>query len=326
MKVRRTMRQSPSRRRLRRSESGYALMMALFMVILMIIGADLVMRNLATEGRRQREAETIWRGQQYVRAIRLYYQKTGHYPQTLEDLQKGLPELHFLRPVAYKDPMNRPDGEWRMIYVNPAGQIIGSVRYATLQQMALLDLNGGQIPTGPGVTLPSISVSAGALAMPASSSQGLGAFQTGIGAPSQGTQGTSSDTSTASTTAAQNPSSAQSTAIGQAAAALAQLKPTGPVDGPVIGAFLTGVGSKMDAASVKVYHGGKKYLEWEFIWNPVEEQARAVQQGLGPQAPQTGQPGLPIGPGGIGIGQPGSTAPLGGAIVQPPAPGQPSPQ
>jgi hypothetical protein len=63
---------------------------------------------------------------------------------------------------------------------------------------------------------------------------------------------------------------------------LAALKPTGPVDGPVLGGFLTGVASTVDKPSIRVYNGGKKYNQWEFIWNPVEDQAKAVQQGLIP--------------------------------------------
>ena len=42
--------------------------------------------------------------------------------------------------------MKKDDGAWRFIYVNAAGQIIGSVKYATLQQMAIMDMNGGKIP------------------------------------------------------------------------------------------------------------------------------------------------------------------------------------
>ena len=89
----------------------------------------------------------IWRGQQFVRAIRLYYRKTGHYPTNIAELKKGMPELNFLRYAAYRDPMKNDDeGAWRFIYVNAAGQIIGSVKYATLQQRAIMDLNGGKIP------------------------------------------------------------------------------------------------------------------------------------------------------------------------------------
>ncbi len=65
----------------------------------------------------------------------------------------------------------------------------------------------------------------------------------------------------------------------QSLAALAALKPTGPVDGPQLGAFLTGVASSVDKPSIRFYNGGKKYNQWEFIWNPVEDQANAVQQG-----------------------------------------------
>ncbi len=169
---------APCRAR-RPRQSGYALLMVLCLVLLMIIASQVVLRNMVTQGRRQREDEMIWRGRQYVRAIRLYYHKTGHYPQTVEELQNGLPELHFLRLAAYQDPMNQPDGAWRMIYVNAAGQIIGSVKYATLQQMALMDMNGGKLPVAPGEAQPGA---------PAGSQGGQGA-QPGPGDSSQGGPG-----------------------------------------------------------------------------------------------------------------------------------------
>ncbi|HEV3482699.1 MAG TPA: hypothetical protein VGR97_10275, partial [Candidatus Acidoferrales bacterium] len=84
---------------------------------------------------------------------------------------------------------------------------------------------------------------------------------------------------------------------------------------PVLGAFITGVASKVDQPSIRVYKGGKKYLDWEFIWNPLEDQARAVQNGLSPaqgSQQQPGQFGLPIGPvNGAAPGQPegGTPAP-----------------
>jgi hypothetical protein len=221
------------------------------------------MENLATRGRRARELETIWRGEQCERAIRLYYHKTGHYPQTFDDLESGLAELHFLRAEAETDPMNKTDGTWRFIYVNSAGQIIGSVKYATLQQMAILDLNHGKIPK----VLPGAVTAAGLAAQSSNTGNQQSSSSSGLGQP-------------------ENP--------------LANLKPTGPVDGPVVGAFLTGVAGKTDAKSLIVYKGGKKYLDWEFIWNPIEDQARAMQQqasgssgGLLPGL--TNLPGLPIG-------------------------------
>ena len=164
----------------KRSESGYAYLMALFMVLVVIVGTSAAVESVLTTGRRQREDEVIWRGNQYVRAIRLFYKKTGHYPQNLEDLEKGQPQLHFLRYAAYKDPLNKDDGAWRLIYVNAAGQIIGSVRYATLQQMALLDLSGGCAqPNGlPGVqgTQPGLGTPVSSIA---SSSSGSGTTANG---------------------------------------------------------------------------------------------------------------------------------------------------
>src|SRR5277367_2974025 len=132
--------------RRRDPQSGYAFLMALGLIIIMSLASLAILQRGATIRRRQVEQETIWRGNQYVRAIRLYYHKTGRYPQNLDDLTKGLPDLHFLRQ-AYKNPTNAADGSWRFIYINAAGQIIGSTRYATLQQMALMDANGGQLPT-----------------------------------------------------------------------------------------------------------------------------------------------------------------------------------
>src|ERR1700745_4472111 len=104
-------------------ERGYAMLMALSLTMMTLIASTAMIANLRIEGKRQREDEAIWRGNQYARAIRLYFHKTGHYPQTLEDLQKGMPQLHFLRQ-SYKDPLNKSDGSWRFIYVNAAGQII----------------------------------------------------------------------------------------------------------------------------------------------------------------------------------------------------------
>lgn len=287
-------------------ESGYAFLMALIMVVTLIIASQEVMENYATQGRRIREQETIWRGEQVDRAIRLYYHKTGHYPQTFDDLQSGMAELHFLREVAMKNPMNKVDGSWRFIYVNAAGQIIGSVKYATLQQMAVKDLNHGKIPPVTPGAVPASSLASG------------------------GNQSTQSGS--------QPGSSNDDDGFGQLQNPLAALKPTGPVDGPVPGAFLTGVGGKTDAKSLIVYKGGKKYLDWEFIWNPIEDQARAMQAqqqqsggGAGGLIPGlTNLPGLPTGLTGTGTGNsgtPGSSGtPPSISTGAPAAPSNPTPQ
>ena len=324
----------------RPGESGYAYLMALFIILAVIIASQVVLQNLVTEGRRQREEQTIWCGNQWARAVRLYFHKTGHYPQSTDDLEKGVLNLHFLRQAAYKDPMEPDEGAWRFIYVNGSGQIIGSVRFATLQQMALIDLSGATLAGVQPGTFPGIPVSSMASGNTDTSGASSGSGASNSGATSSSPQTSSGAASNASSSGSSgtspNSTSDQSafggppgiSASGQIPNPLLALQPTGPVDGPVIGAFLTGVGiaTKVNRDSVKLYHGAKKYKDWEFIWNPLEDQAQALQQGLSPQGVQ-GQPlGQPIGPGGIGTGAMGNPGSFGGAIVPPSSTPQPAPQ
>lgn len=111
----------------RRRESGYALLMVVFLAAALLIATAVIMPNLLTQGTREKEEELVWRGQQYARGVRLYYRKYGRFPQSFEDLTRPKNEIRFLRK-AYTDPMNREDGSWRLIYVSPTGQLIGSVK------------------------------------------------------------------------------------------------------------------------------------------------------------------------------------------------------
>ena len=51
-------------------------------------------------------------------------------------------------------------------------------------------------------------------------------------------------------------------------AGLSQQQPQ-PLSGEVIGGNIIGVASKVEKPSVKIYRGGKKYKEWEFIYDPL---------------------------------------------------------
>jgi hypothetical protein len=351
----------PRRNAHRSGERGYAMLMALSLSLMILIASTAMIANLRIEGKRQREDEAIWRGNQYARAIRLYFHKTGHYPQTLEDLKKGMPQLHFLRQ-SYKDPLNTADGSWRFIYVNAAGQIIGSTKYTSLQQMALYDSGGlqnglpGQIPGLVGTPVSSLTNSSGfgdvngtASSGSSNPAQNPSLAPTDPNAPPQApsqSPGQSPDQSGQNPPGSQPPTAppgqpsplGQPGSPGQPGVAPGQSpfgslngqpgnpadlqKPTGPVDGPVLGAFLTGVASKVDSPSQKVYHHGKKYIQWEFVWNPLEEAAANMQQSLNPQGQQPGI-GQPIGPGGIGgIGSPTSN-PFGQPSMPQPQPQQP---
>jgi hypothetical protein len=215
----------------RRSEAGYTLMLVVFMVASMWIMATVVTMNIITEGKRQKEDEMIWRGNQYARAIGLYVRRfNGKFPTKIEDLTNQTNGVRFLRQ-AYKDPMNKEDGSWRFIYVGPNGILIGSNRQSTLIQGAV-----GGTGTAGGAPL------GGILGQLQNSPQNT----PGFGAP--GVQGTQSGSSTS-----------------DAGSSSSQPQPLG---GAVAGGNIIGVGSKIDKPSLKVYLGESNYKNWEFIWNP----------------------------------------------------------
>ncbi len=112
------------RTRVGREQQGYALLMMVFFVALMVLTVMTATPNILIDGRREKEEEMIWRGQQYARGVRLYYIKNRKFPTSLDDLVKPQPGTRFMRK-AYKDPMNKQDGSWRLIYVGPVGQLIG---------------------------------------------------------------------------------------------------------------------------------------------------------------------------------------------------------
>src|ERR1700731_4785378 len=125
----------------KRGERGYALLVVIFLVTVLLLSTMVVATNILTEGRREKEKEMIWRGNQYARGVKLHFRKTGRFPTTLDDLTKPkIGNIRFMRQ-AYKDPMNKEDGSWRLIYVGPAGNLIGSLNPS---------LNSVQMPAAQG--------------------------------------------------------------------------------------------------------------------------------------------------------------------------------
>ncbi len=244
----------------RQKQAGYSLLMAIFMVATMLLLTTAAALRIDTQGRRDREAELVWRGQQYQRAIGLYFRKFGKYPTKVDDLVKQTNGVRFLRQ-AYTEPMNKDDGSWRFIYVGPNGQLIGSLRRTSLLQSLIMTptLPGGATPFGLG-------------AQPASGPGATG----GAG----GTLGQTGQT-------------------GQPLNNGLDSQPQ-PLGGAVIGGNIIGVASKVKQSSLRVYDGGNTYELWEFIWNPQQQIAipGQGQQGVGanPNIPPgtTTAPGVPL--------------------------------
>lgn len=289
----------------RARQQGYALLLVIFMATMLLIFATMAAPNIKIEGQREKEKEMIWRGRQYARAVKLYYRKMGHFPTSIDDLTKPkVGSLRFLRQ-PFKDPMNTQDGSWRLIYVGPAGQLVGSLKP---QQT---NLQFGQVP---GMGTPAASMAA-----PGAPNSGFGSVlgqaigQVG-GLNAQGPAGTSSSSSGTSSAnppaTTGNPVSADQGADTAADADAAI--PTG--DTPTImGGNIIGVGSKVNKKSVIVYDHAKNYRLFEFIWDPSKDTF-----GIG-------QPGMQTGTGlGQPIGQPAGPPP--GTPVNPQNPPQAQPQ
>ncbi len=217
----------------RTAQAGYALLSAVFLVAVLLIALSAAVPDLLTQGRREREEELIWRGQQYARAVKLYFRKNGRFPQNLEDLTEPQNNIRFIRK-AYPDPMNREDGSWRLIYMAPNGQLIGSITRTGLLRL----------PQPPG------QAQASATGQPA---------QGGAASPQRPPE-----------PAPQNLPDASR---------------------PIIGGSVIGVASKIQRPSIKSYKGYGTYQQWEFIWDPTEDQAAVGTTPPGPHGAGRPQPG-----------------------------------
>ena len=256
----------------RNKQGGYALLLVVFLLALVAVGTMFISLRVYTQGQREKEQEMIWRGKQYTRGIKLYYRKLGRFPTSMDDLVKPkVGSLRFMRQ-AYKDPMNKEDGSWRLIYVGPAGNLIGSLKPP--QGGIQMPVAGGQAGGATGSTFGSFGsqpapAPAGGIGTPgaAPGAPGTGAAPTGTGAQGTDTTGTGTD---------------------------AQAVPTGntPV---MMGGNIIGIGSKINHPSVIVYETAHNYRLFEFIWDPSKD--------LGVVG---AAPGTPLG-GPVGTGTPGQS-------------------
>ncbi|MDR5729646.1 MAG: hypothetical protein RB191_19690, partial [Terriglobia bacterium] len=95
-------------------EQGYLLLGLLFLFALVLIGLAIAAPKIAMQIQREKEMETIHRGEQYKRAIQLYYRKFGAYPSTIDQL-KQTSQIRFLRQ-EYVDPMTGKK-DWKLLHL-----------------------------------------------------------------------------------------------------------------------------------------------------------------------------------------------------------------
>ena len=102
----------------RRNESGFALLLVFAMAATIALLLYLELPRVAFERQREQEALLIARGEQYKRAIQLYFRKFKTYPTSIDALE-NTNNLRFLRR-RYADPLTGKD-EWRLIHIGPGG-------------------------------------------------------------------------------------------------------------------------------------------------------------------------------------------------------------
>lgn len=261
----------PPRTVARKNQGGYALLLVVFLVTVLLISTMAIAPSILTQGKREKETEMIWRGKQYARGVKLYYRKMGRFPTSLDDLTKPkVGSLRFMRQ-AYKDPMNQEDGSWRLIYVGAAGQLIGSLKPS---QQNL------KFPAAPGMGTP-----AAAMGSTSSPLQPIG--NTAPGQPGSQPVGSAPGANLPGATG--TPVSADQSDAGAI--------PMGDTPS-IIGGNIIGVGGKINKRSVIVYEKAKNYRLFEFIWDPSKDNVGVGQPGL-----QTGT-GLGQSPVQTPLGQP----------------------
>ena len=99
----------------RLGDRGYAMAALLVGMAVMAITLSMALPVWSTAVKREREAELIFRGEQYAHAIELFSRRNSGFPPSLDVLEKG----RFIRKL-YRDPMTG-EGDFQPIYL---GQVL----------------------------------------------------------------------------------------------------------------------------------------------------------------------------------------------------------
>jgi type II secretory pathway pseudopilin PulG len=309
------------------SESGFVLLAVLFLVALLLISLAVAAPKISRSIQRDKEAELVHRGEQYKRAIKLYYRKFQAYPSSMDQLM-NTNQVRFLRK-RYTDPMTGKD-DWKLVYYGQAhvpvmglfgqpiagtgatgpgavGTPIGSAATGTSAGSggsgSLFDSsNSGGSSGGVGGSSggSSFGSSSGGSSFGSSSGSSFGSSSGGsfggssgssfggssgsgfgsssggssFGAPSGSAYGSASPTTGAGTTDSGGSGFGSTTAAGTSATAGSgsAFGASGSTGSTLGGGPIVGVVIPDTKASIKEYKKQKHYNEWEFVYNPLEEQ------------------------------------------------------
>jgi type II secretory pathway pseudopilin PulG len=303
----------------RDDEQGYmlvGLIVAIFLILLVLgTAAPKVARSL----RREREVEAEHRANQYVRAIQLYYRKFGHYPGSMDQLEKSN-NIRFLRQ-QYIDPLTGK-ADWRLIKV---GENKTTVKGFFGQPLSGLT---------PGLGTAAGMASQGAIGAGAAGSSASSSSTSAFGSPSSGSGGLGSSSGTGSSPSAFGASSGGTGATTTGSSGSAFGSNTGGAFGSSTGTGSSGSSGGIGSQSATSFTGGgapfmgvgssktgdsivepneqTTYQTWEFLYDPRIEQLKAKASLLGGAPTAAGSSGLGSATGNISPGMggaPGTTSP-----------------
>jgi type II secretory pathway pseudopilin PulG len=282
-------------------ESGFVLIAVLFLVALILITLAVAAPKIAQSIQRDKELELVHRGEQYKRAIKLYYKKFGAYPSSVDQLV-NTNQVRFLRK-RYTDPMTGKD-DWKIIYL---GQ-------AHVQSLGLFGqpLTNGTNPAAPGTTPGGTTPGSPTDPANGTASTGTDGSSSGssstFGSSSSGSAFGSSGSSFGSSSGSAFGSSGSSFSGGSSFGGQSSgtgigggygtsgISGSGGIGGSSTGTGTTGTGLNGSStsgstlgggpivgvaipntkASIKEYKKQKHYNEWEFVYDPVADQLQAA--------------------------------------------------
>jgi type II secretory pathway pseudopilin PulG len=125
------------------SSPGYAFVVLIIAMTVMLIGLATALPSVYHESQREKEEELVFRGNEYARAIYLFQIQFKRFPKSVDELIRTN-NIRFLRH-AYKDPMN-PKGKWRFIHVAPNGMLIDSLTMGPQAQAQFVGASGQSAP------------------------------------------------------------------------------------------------------------------------------------------------------------------------------------
>jgi type II secretory pathway pseudopilin PulG len=309
------------------SEDGFILLWVLFLAVLLLIALAVAAPRVAVSIRRDKEIELVHRGQQYQRAIQLYYRKFGTYPSSIDQLL-NTDNIRFLRK-RYKDPITGKD-DWRIIHLGQAK--VPPMGFFGKPLTGLGGPTGIGAPVGGAVGTPASGISGigsaiGSSTFGGSSPSASSGFNSpgaagAFGSTTSPTTGTAGAGTTPSGSGSSTPDSAGfSSNSGKDSAGFSTAKDS---ESSMGGGPIVGVGIPSPKASLLAYKKQTHYNQWEFVYNPLEDQMKAAAlQGLTTQSgtssnddgfgnlmgngTSTTGPGSGTGLGSFGSGSSGST-------------------